>query len=90
MDKYRRPALRRAVVGVTACLVASFTGEALAQATLEEIVVTARKREESVQDIPVVVTAFTADELARRGVSELEDIAAATPGLSFEDFSSSF
>ncbi len=90
MNSIRNPKLRRAIWGVTAGFAASVAGEAMAQATLEEIVVTARKREESVQDIPVVVTAFTADELARRGVSELEDIAAATPGLSFEDFSSSF
>jgi iron complex outermembrane receptor protein len=43
-----------------------------------------------VQDIPVAVTAFTSEEMSRRGMIELEDIAAATPGLTFEDFSSSF
>lgn len=90
MHKKPIPAARRAAWYVAAGVMASVTGEALAQATLEEIVVTARKREESVQDIPVVVTAFTSEELSRRGVTELEDIAAATPGLAFEDFSSSF
>ena len=91
MQHFRRPiAVRRAALATAVGLIATVSGEALAQATLEEIVVTARKREESVQDIPVVVTAFTADELARRGVSELEDVAAATPGLAFEDFSNGF
>jgi len=84
--------LRNVVVAVLACA-AGLPVAARAESgrpELEEIVVTARKREESVQDIPVVVTAFTADELARRGVSELEDVAAATPGLAFEDFSNGF
>jgi iron complex outermembrane receptor protein len=90
MNKNRNPKLRRAIWGVTAGFAATVAGEAMAQATLEEIVVTARKREESVQDIPVVVTAFTSEQLRRRSVNELEDIAAATPGLAFEDFSSSF
>ena len=52
-----------------------------------EIVVTARLVEETIQDIPVAITAFTADEMRRRSISELEDIALQTPGLVFEDFS---
>ena len=59
-------------------------------AELAEIVVTARKREESLQDIPVAVTAFSSEQIAKRGIAELEDVAMATPGLVFEDFSSSF
>lgn len=51
------------------------------------IVVTARRVEETVQDIPVAITAFTAEELQRRSISELEDVAMQTPGLVFEDFS---
>jgi iron complex outermembrane receptor protein len=60
-----------------------------AVAELAEIVVTARKREESLQEIPVAITAFSSEQLSRRGVSELEDIALSTPGLAFEDYSSS-
>ena len=59
-------------------------------AELAEIVVTARKREESLQDIPVAVTAFSSEQLTKRGISELDDVAMYTPGLVFEDFSSSF
>jgi iron complex outermembrane recepter protein len=54
--------------------------------SVEEIVVTARKREESLQDVPVSVTAFSASDLERRGFSGLDDIAAATPGFTFEAF----
>ena len=39
---------------------------ALAQSiALEEIVVTARKREENLQDIPIAITAFSADDIDR-------------------------
>lgn len=55
---------------------------------LEEIVVTARKREESLQEIPLSVTPFSAAELEQRGMSGLDDIAAATPGFTFEAFQS--
>ena len=72
-------------------LIAATSGEVAAQSLqLEEIVVTARRREESIQDIPVAVTAFSAEELTRRGVTELEDVAMYTPGFVFEDFASSF
>ena len=41
---------------------------------LEEIIVTARKRDESPQSIPLSVTPFTADILEERGFTGLEDI----------------
>lgn len=46
---------------------------------LEEIVVKARKREESLQDIPVAVSALTADQIQRNDLTSLEKIAATTP-----------
>ncbi|MCB2108570.1 MAG: TonB-dependent receptor [Rhodobacteraceae bacterium] len=52
---------------------------------LEEIVVTARKRAESLQDIPVSVTAFTADQIERAGFLDLEDISVQTTGFQFNN-----
>ncbi len=51
---------------------------------LEEIIVTARKREESVQDIPIAVSAFTADDIRELGLTSVDDIALFTPGFSFQ------
>jgi len=48
---------------------------------IEEIVVTARKRAESVQDTPVVVTALSAEQLSRYNVSDMTKIAEMTPQL---------
>ena len=54
---------------------------------IEEILVTARKIEESLQDIPLAISAFTEQDINDRSIEELEDIALLTPGLTFEDFS---
>lgn len=50
---------------------------------LEEIVVTARRREESLQDAPVAVTAFSQRFLEQFGARTFEDFAMSVPGLSF-------
>ena len=56
---------------------------------LEEIIVTARKRDESLQSIPLSVTPFTASIIEERGFTGLEDIAQATAGFTYEGFISS-
>ena len=53
---------------------------------LEEIVVTARQREETLQSIPLAVTAFSSDDMARRAAVSMTDIAALTPGFTFQEF----
>lgn len=55
------------------------------QLMLEEVVVTARKREESLQDSPVAVSAFSAETLRESGVSTMRDLSTAVPGLSFSE-----
>ncbi len=46
-----------------------------------DIVVTARRKQERLQDAPVSVRAFTADEIRERGAASLQDLISATPGL---------
>lgn len=50
-------------------------------ALLEEIIVTARKREESLQDAPIAVSAFSGEALDFRGVTDLEQLDQFTPNL---------
>ena len=50
-----------------------------------DIVVTARKRQESILNVPVVETALTRQTLDRLQVNDLKDIASLVPGLSFGD-----
>ena len=49
--------------------------------TLEEIIVTARKREEALQRVPISVTAISAGEIEARGIDDLADVATFTPNL---------
>jgi iron complex outermembrane receptor protein len=56
---------------------------ALAQtADLEEIVVTARRSEERLQDVPAAISVLTAGAIERSGAQTTEDIVALTPGIS--------
>jgi len=48
-----------------------------------EIIVTARKREERLKDVPISITAFTGDQLTAIGAENFEDYADRVPGLSF-------
>lgn len=59
-----------------------------AYAQIDEIVVTAQKRSESVQDVPVTISAFSEEKLDRTGFDALEDLAALTPGLQFGNYGS--
>lgn len=78
-------------IGVTSSL--AWVGPVTAQQSadgasggLEEIIVTARKREESIQDIPISVSAFTAEEIQTLGSRNLSDLSDFTPGFTFETF----
>ena len=62
-----------------AAAVADVIGGAVAvaqeSAGLEEVVVTARKRDESLQEIPVAVSVFGADDILMTDMRDLEDVA---------------
>ncbi len=49
--------------------------------TLDAVTVTARKREETLQDVPVAVTAFTAETLDKLNIQDLGDLGAQVPNL---------
>jgi outer membrane cobalamin receptor len=50
---------------------------------LEEIIVTAQKREQNLQDIGMTITAFTGDDIRDFGFTNAQDLAKQTPALSF-------
>lgn len=57
--------------------------EESAQPAIEEVIVTARKRESSIQDTPVSIQALTADEIQGLNISRFEDFAEQTPSISY-------
>lgn len=54
-------------------------------AGLEEIIVTAQKREERLLDVPIAMSAFSAEALADAGASQLADFLASSPGVGIVD-----
>ena len=48
---------------------------------MEEVIVTARKRDESLQEVPIAVTAISGDELRQKSISAPNDLQLVTPGL---------
>lgn len=50
---------------------------------IQEVVVTTRRREEKLKEVPLSITAFSADTIESAGISSLGDVASFTPGLSF-------
>ena len=53
--------------------------------TLQEVIVTAQKREEKLHDVPMGVTAITAQELQQQQLVSLEDLQSKVPGLSLTE-----
>lgn len=54
------------------------------QAGLEEIIVTATRREQDLQEVPVSIVALTDDALEVRGIQNLEDVGAAIPNINIQ------
>ena len=84
----RAPVRHPLVAAIAAGSALAFPGvQALAQEkslALEEVVVTARRREEGLQDVPIAVTAFTGQELALRGATDISELAQSLPSVTLE------
>ncbi|NIB38852.1 TonB-dependent receptor [Pseudomaricurvus alkylphenolicus] len=63
--------------------VASMASADSGEFTLEEIVVTAQKRTQSLQDVPIAIDAFSENAVKERGIDSAEDLAVHTPSLQY-------
>ncbi len=73
--------LLQGIIAFTFVLSSIHVPSVTAEGTLEEIVVTARKKAESLQDVPVVVTALNQEMIEAYNVGTIEDVATLTPGF---------
>jgi iron complex outermembrane receptor protein len=53
--------------------------------TIEELVVTAEKREQSLQDVPVAISAYTSERRDLVGINSVQDMTNFTPGLTYNN-----
>jgi|SaaInl5LU_22_DNA_1037371.scaffolds.fasta_scaffold09452_1 iron complex outermembrane recepter protein len=58
-------------------------------ATIEEVLVTGRKRSENLTDVPISISVFNAEALGAQGINSEDDLFAATPGLDYSNFNGS-
>jgi len=77
-------AIAAALSGATAMQAApALAAGASSDTTLEEVIVTARKRTENLQDVPLSIDVYTAKDLQNLSISQFEDYATKTPSISF-------
>jgi len=62
---------------------------ATSQPIIEDIIVTAQKRSERTQDVPIAITALTAGDLAGKGVQNTYNLPVAVPGLVYNSITGS-
>lgn len=66
---------------IAAILLACNASGTSAQQMLEEVIVTAQKRSQSLQDVPVAVNAFSSETILEAGINNASDLAIMTPSL---------
>ena len=76
---YRRSKVSEAVI--IAISAGAISATAQAQQVIEEVVVTATKREESLQDVPIAVTALTGETIEELGITNFSDYVMQLPGV---------
>ena len=83
MSRKTAPARAILVAGASFAVLAAAQPVLAQEATLEELVVTAEKREQSLQDIPVAVSAFTSARRDIAGITGIQDFVNFTPGMNY-------
>ena len=78
-------AIQKRLVGATALAVMTLSGAAVAQMQLEEVVVTAQKRAESAQDVPVALTAISGDAIENMGIGNMGDLTQMSSSLTVQE-----
>mgnify|MGYP000615411158 CR=1 FL=1 len=80
-----KQAIRALAPATALCVMGVVHAQQDSAGSLEEIVVTASKREENLQQVPVAITALSAEMLERAGVNKLSDFIALTPNVSLRE-----
>jgi len=70
---------------ISSCVLLGGVSSVASAIELEEILVTAQKREQSANEIGMSITAYSGDTLKELAVEDITDLAAITPGLTYND-----
>ena len=78
-----RLALAVALIGSYTAVPAAIAADEVNKVTLEEVIVTAQKREQNLQEVPVSISSFNAVELENMGVTSIIDLEKSVPNAQF-------
>jgi len=70
---------------ISMCMLPLYANVAVGATVLEEVIVTARKRQESIQDVPVAVTAITPGQLERGSITSSLDLGKLVPNVELHE-----
>src|SRR6195256_1498618 len=73
-----------ASLGAAIPIMAQTSGSEAAGGGLQEVVVTATRREERLQDVPISVSAFSQEKLDAQGLRSIDDLSRLSPGVMFQ------
>jgi outer membrane receptor protein involved in Fe transport len=85
---FKKTTLYTEIAALTAAALLQSATVGAQQATLEEVVVTATRRSQSVQDIPYNISAISGDSIRRQGAFDVNDITRSIPGVAGPDLGS--
>ena len=75
---------RLTCAGIALLLACALQPVLAAEGGLEEVIVTAQKRTENIQEVPIAITAYTAETLQSKGLSDLTRLSALTPNVNLD------
>ncbi len=84
-DLWPTAAVFGAILGVSNTTRAQTTADAAKPAEVSEVVVTAQRRSERIQDVPITVAAISAETMKTAGVESVQDLSTVVPGLQIGD-----
>lgn len=85
---FKKTILTIEIAALTAAALLQSTNAVAQQAALEEVLVTATRRSQSVQDIPYNISAISGDAIRRQGAFDVNDITRSIPGVAGPDLGS--
>lgn len=83
---HRKTSFSRTLLACPLALIGLSLNSHAQQPVLEEVIVTAQKREQNIQDVAIAVSAFAGDQVNAANIQQFEDIAVRTPGLNMTQF----
>lgn len=88
LSNRQAPGPRRALAIIIAALATAASAQAVGAPALEEVIVTAQKREQSLQDVPLAVSAISGNDMLEAGINDIRDLSRQVPSLQVQSSTS--